>query len=248
MKEQIVWKPIYLNGVTSDYEISNTGLVRNITNNSLRSPFLRNGYYGVVLYRHGDQYPCSIHRLVAEYFVPNPCPDKNVYVDHIDGNKLNNHYTNLEWVTPKENKQRAIKLGLDNPHHGNQAKGSTSGVSKHTESQAHSACILLEKGLTNKEISNMLGIDTEFVRSLKRGGWKHVTSQYNIPKPEKRNYYSDEIRNNIRTMIDSNLSDVEIANKLNLEDPLSYGRRYVNKIRSRYNRDKSSSTIPLESQ
>lgn len=46
-----------------------------------------------------------IHRLVATAFVPNP----NGYeeIDHIDGNKQNNHADNLEWVTRKENMRRA---------------------------------------------------------------------------------------------------------------------------------------------
>ena len=44
---------------------------------------------------------CYAHRLVAEYFLPNP--DNLPQVDHIDRNKLNNDVSNLRWVSTKEN-------------------------------------------------------------------------------------------------------------------------------------------------
>ena len=50
-----------------------------------------------------------VHRLVAMNFCHNPFGElsRKITVDHVDGDKMNNHYTNLEWVTNKENNFRA---------------------------------------------------------------------------------------------------------------------------------------------
>lgn len=80
------------------------------------------GYKRVVLRHRGDNtsYGRYVHRLVAEHFVPNP----NGYaeVNHIDGDKSNNHYSNLEWCTRKQNIDHAWSTGLSTPEM-NKGKG-----------------------------------------------------------------------------------------------------------------------------
>ena len=67
------------------YEVSNTGKVRNLSGDI--KPMYKNnkGYYCLSLYCKGKTYHPTIHRLVAEAFIPNPCNYNQV--NHIDCNK-----------------------------------------------------------------------------------------------------------------------------------------------------------------
>ena len=58
-----------------------------------------------------------VHTLVAQTYVNNPDPMNKKYVNHIDGNKHNNHADNLEWVTAGENQQHAYQIGLISPNY-----------------------------------------------------------------------------------------------------------------------------------
>lgn len=109
MKE--IWKDYIYN-----YQISNFGRVRNkVTNKILKQNKTGKGYLGCVVSlgkRHCYKL-IKIHRAVAECFIPNP--NNYPVVNHIDGNKENNLYSNLEWCTYKDNNLHSYKLGLNKP-------------------------------------------------------------------------------------------------------------------------------------
>lgn len=73
------------------------------------------GYLKIGLFiEEGRRKWFTIHRLVAQAYVPNP--NNLPQVNHKDGNKLNNHYSNLEWCTAKENIHHAWSTGKCSPY------------------------------------------------------------------------------------------------------------------------------------
>ncbi|BES53083.1 hypothetical protein [Aeromonas phage phiWae14] len=73
--------------------------------------------------RNGTAKLFKIHRVVAEAYLPNP--DNLPLVNHKDGNKLNNHVSNLEWCTHQHNVRHAIDTGLLVQPKGEKSKAST---------------------------------------------------------------------------------------------------------------------------
>lgn len=104
-----LWKDVV--GYEGLYRISNFGNVYSCRRKKLLHPATSysDGYALVLLYKDGVNKMKGVHRLVAEAFIPNP--NNLPIVDHIDGNKHNNHVLNLEWVTQKENVRRCIEKG-----------------------------------------------------------------------------------------------------------------------------------------
>lgn len=62
-----------------------------------------NGYYSTRVYKNYECIHLSIHRLVAQVYIPNPDPSKYSVVMHLDNNRLNNRVSNLKWGTVQEN-------------------------------------------------------------------------------------------------------------------------------------------------
>lgn len=93
------------------YELHENGCVFSLkTNKFIKQQLRRGGYYGVGIMINGKCKKFYTHRLIAIHFIPNP--DNKPQVNHKDGNKLNNHISNLEWNTAKENIKHAHKIGL----------------------------------------------------------------------------------------------------------------------------------------
>lgn len=105
------WKDI---PKTEKYEISSNGRIRNKQTKNIRKQNLKNGYYYFNIYDESIEKIVAhrVHRIVAKLFVKNPDKKKYDVVNHIDGNKLNNNYKNLEWTNAAGNNDHAAKNKL----------------------------------------------------------------------------------------------------------------------------------------
>ena len=95
-------------------EVKKDGTIIGRMGRSLKGNVTSSGYRAVECRNERVRKIQLIHRLVAEKYIPNP--ENKPCVNHKDGNKLNNHADNLEWVTHLENSQHAIKMGLRKPY------------------------------------------------------------------------------------------------------------------------------------
>lgn len=109
-----------------------------------------------------------MHQLVAELFVDNPKPDKYNIINHIDGNKSNNCFYNLEWCNHSMNQEHAHLIGLYNHY---------------TDEEIHNICKLLSDGVSHVNISIITGINRKYISDIYRGKrHKEISSQYIFTK------------------------------------------------------------------
>ncbi|AKO60977.1 HNH endonuclease [Pseudoalteromonas phage H101] len=134
MKDTEQWKDVV--GFEGFYEVSSFGRVRGkdrvvidkrgrklrIKSKVIAQELHKTKSYRVRLTVVGVKYSKSVHRLVAEAFIPNP--ENKPEVNHIDGIRLNNNLYNLEWCTREENMIHAVDTGLINNPFGKEARHS----------------------------------------------------------------------------------------------------------------------------
>ena len=135
--------------------------------------FYKNGggyfFFNVPDLAEGKRGIVFVHRIVAKLFCENP-NNYNV-VNHIDGNRLNNDYTNLEWCTTSQNSKHAVMLGLHTL-----PKGEDCSWSKLDEKQISE---IREKyktgGYTYKSLAKEYGVSKANIQQIvTRKTWKHV--------------------------------------------------------------------------
>lgn len=131
----------------------------------------KDGYMEIGLYKNKKRYFRRIHRLVLEAWSSNP--NNYTQVNHIDGNKKNNHISNLEWCTCEYNINHSFKVLNRKPTISTNKK------------------VILTNKRTNeskmffsiKECAKYLGISYEHLGRI-------LSTQYDINKSRKLKFYS----------------------------------------------------------
>ena len=139
------------------------GLQKRVTAFRQLKDFDNNGYRQVTLYKDGMKYRRSVHRLVAQTFIPNP--ENLPEVNHINECRSDNRVENLEWTDRVGNAKHSCY----------KTTGSLCGTSVLTESDVIEIRYLIKGGYSNKEISDIFNVHHSTISKIRTGvNWANV--------------------------------------------------------------------------
>ena len=177
-EEYAMFKDVVYEGITyPGYQINEDGVVLskrfgtplayNIINSGYRTVELRHPIY--------KNRRLLVHRLVVENFI-RPI-GRDMTINHIDGNKMNNNVSNLEIISLADNIRHAFNTGL-------MPVGEKNKRSIYTNDQIHEVCRLLSFGhYSITQISEMTGVKpTRVSQILAREKWKSISKHYEFPE------------------------------------------------------------------
>lgn len=181
------WVPIVFVGIENPphYDVSNYGRLRSFqsttrlkkaedssSSSSIIKGSVIQGYRSLNIRSDGKTLNRYVHKLVAEYFLENAQPDQT-FVIHLDHDKLNNFYQNLQWVT----KEEMIEHNRNNPNLKNRPVVRQTSNYKLTESKVKIIKKLLKNDKNRlKMIAKQFGITHTQLNRIRSGeNWKHVT-------------------------------------------------------------------------
>ena len=203
------------------YSVSNTGrVINNMTGRELSLRPDGGGYPRANM--NNKEY--KMHRLVASHFIENPNPEKYNVINHIDGNKKNNLYTNLEWCDQSYNVRHALSIGL--------IPSATGELNANSILKEEDVLLIWSTDMPVKEIAKKYGL-TEGTSVMIRNKtlWQHLKPKFyelygkELEIKHKRKRKEEWVRNKTK------LTEVEIKEIYDL----SHSDVQVIKIKEKYN-------------
>ena len=176
VQECINMKPIkYKNVKEGLYLIDEYGNIYSNYSKKYLSPTKdKDGYLKVKLSGGSRNNQCYVRiaTLVAYHFIGEPKNMKDPTVNHIDGDKTNNHYLNLEWL------ERNVNSSIRE----NKGSGETNHEAKLSEQQVYEICdLLINTNLTYDQIGEKYGVKKSTISNIKnKKNWKHITEKYDF--------------------------------------------------------------------
>ena len=202
---------------TINYNVSTKGNVKNTNTNKVLKLNQKMGYLYAPVRINGKSPSLRVHRLVALAFIPNDDTSKK-FVNHIDGNKLNNCVENLEWITPKANVQHALDNKLLKPFERKVCKCDVDGN-------------VLEVYDSLKAAKEKTGIDDGGIAKVCKGQRQHAGGF-------KWKYFEIQENENIDDLDIPSMKSIDgFPNYLVAKEGKAYSKRYKKYLKHKTNND-----------
>jgi len=157
------------------YEVSNYGRVKSFCydkiNGRIVKPGVIKGFYNVSFMSGGKKKSFLVHKITAELFVDKTDMEQDTVI-HLDWNKSNNHFSNLQWVKKDEAYKRMFKRIHDKRRN---SKEKIITYSKLTEEDVVRIKSMLNRGITQNVIAKLFCVSEMQITRIKRGeNWAHI--------------------------------------------------------------------------
>lgn len=127
-------------------------------------------YPAVSLWKNNKGFSTRIHTIVASVFIPNPF--NKSHINHINGDKQDFSIQNLEWVTPSENSQHAVKMGLFGSY---DKRGENNPKAKLTAENVRYIREMIKDGAKRVELAKTFNVDTSTISDIvRKRSWSNI--------------------------------------------------------------------------
>ncbi|WP_044214019.1 NUMOD4 domain-containing protein [Saccharicrinis fermentans] len=156
------------------YHVSNYGRIKSFCYDSVEGKIVKSGnikgYKSINLRIKGQKKTLLVHKMVAELFIPERDETKTVVI-HIDWNKLNNHVSNLQWLSREESFKRSQSKLIE----ARKKKGKIVTHSKLTRNDVVAIKEMLERGRKQKVIAQLFCVSEMQISRIKNNvSWSEV--------------------------------------------------------------------------